>query len=43
MAKKDLEPKEEKMREGGIISIDIVPEMKESYLAYAMSVITARA
>ena len=42
MAKKEL-PKEEKIREGGIISVDIVSEMKESYLAYAMSVITARA
>ena len=42
MAKK--EPiKEKKIRTDGIISVDVVTEMKESYLAYAMSVITARA
>src|SRR6267154_463684 len=41
MAKKDIEPiKKEKEN---IISIDVVKEMKDSYLAYAMSVITARA
>ena len=30
-------------RTDGIISVDVVAEMKESYLAYAMSVITSRA
>jgi DNA gyrase subunit A len=43
MAKKDLEPEEKKIRTDGVLTVDIVPEMKESYLAYAMSVITARA
>ncbi len=43
MAKKEIEPEEKKVRTDGIVTIDIVPEMKESYLAYAMSVITARA
>ena len=43
MAKKESEPVEKKIRTDGIIAVDIVPEMKESYLAYAMSVITARA
>ena len=41
MAKKDLpveEPKKER-----IVPVDIGSEMKESYLAYAMSVITSRA
>ena len=41
MAKKDKEPIE--IRTGEIISVDVVTEMKDSYLAYAMSVITARA
>jgi DNA gyrase subunit A len=42
MAKK--EPIEEKkVRTDGIIGVDVVAEMKESYLAYAMSVITSRA
>jgi len=40
MAKKDLE---EKINKDEIIAVDIISEMKESYLAYAMSVITARA
>ncbi|MFA6324940.1 MAG: DNA gyrase subunit A [Candidatus Paceibacterota bacterium] len=43
MAKKEIEKEEKKEREGGIVPIDVVAEMKESYLAYAMSVITARA
>src|SRR3989338_10592774 len=30
-------------RANGIIPVDVVVEMKESYLAYSMSVITARA
>ena len=25
-----------------VLTVDVVPEMKESYLAYAMSVITSR-
>ncbi|MFA6586169.1 MAG: DNA gyrase subunit A [Candidatus Paceibacterota bacterium] len=41
MAKKDLEPI--LVRKDGIIPIDVVKEMKDSYIAYAMSVITARA
>mgnify|MGYP001568586949 CR=1 FL=1 len=41
MAKKDIEPIE--IRTDGIIPVDVVTEMKDSYLAYAMSVITARA
>ena len=44
MAKKSKEEAEEKKENiGGIIPVDIVTEMKESYLAYSMSVITARA
>ena len=44
MAKKKNEAIEElPIRTDGIIPVDIVAEMKESYLAYAMSVITARA
>jgi len=39
---KSTEDKEEPKREN-VISVDIGVEMKESYLAYAMSVITARA
>ncbi|OGI63932.1 DNA gyrase subunit A [Candidatus Nomurabacteria bacterium RIFCSPLOWO2_01_FULL_41_21] len=34
---------EEKINKDEIIAVDIISEMKESYLAYAMSVITARA
>ncbi|MCX6751659.1 MAG: DNA gyrase subunit A [Candidatus Nomurabacteria bacterium] len=41
MAKKDKEPIE--IRTGEIIPVDVVTEMKDSYIAYAMSVITARA
>ena len=41
MVKKSNEPIE--ARTDGIIPIDVVTEMKDSYLAYAMSVITARA
>ena len=42
MVKKSGEPEEKK---GGnvVIPVDVVSEMKESYLAYAMSVITSRA
>ena len=43
MAKKTEAPIEEAPRTDGIIPVNIVAEMKESYLAYAMSVITARA
>jgi len=43
MAKKLVEPIEESKNIKGIIPIDIISEMKESYLAYSMSVITARA
>lgn len=43
MAKKGGETIEEAPRTDGIIPVNIVTEMKESYLAYAMSVITARA
>jgi DNA gyrase subunit A len=41
MTKKSNEPIE--IRKDGIISVDVVKEMEESYLAYPMSVITARA
>ncbi|MBU0611824.1 DNA gyrase subunit A [Patescibacteria group bacterium] len=43
MAKKTTEPIGEKPRANGIVPVDIISEMKESYLAYAMSVITQRA
>jgi DNA gyrase subunit A len=43
MAKKNSEPIQEKSRANSIMPIDIISEMKESYLAYAMSVITSRA
>ncbi len=43
MAKKPVAPVEETPRTDGILPVNIVTEMKESYLAYAMSVITARA
>ncbi len=44
MAKKiDQTTEELPVRKDGILPVDIVTEMKESYLAYAMSVITARA
>src|ERR1035437_8905590 len=42
MAKKSGEPSEETHIDT-ILPVDIVAEMKESYLAYAMSVITSRA
>src|ERR1035437_2792906 len=42
MAKKTQQPKEEPSLDK-ITPVDIVAEMKESYLAYAMSVITSRA
>src|SRR3989339_1881817 len=43
MAKKSLEIKEEGVNRDKILPVDVVAEMKESYLAYAMSVITSRA
>lgn len=46
MAKKkdDKElPEAENKNQGGIVPVDIITEMKESYLAYSMSVITTRA
>ena len=43
MAKKSLETKEEPINADKILPVDVVSEMKESYLAYAMSVITSRA
>ena len=43
MAKKSDEAIVETPRTDGIISVDVVKEMKDSYLAYAMSVITSRA
>lgn len=42
MAKKNIQENEE-IKGESILPIDIVKEMKESYLAYSMSVITARA
>ena len=42
MAKKSIETIEEKPRDE-ILQVDVVTEMKESYLAYAMSVSTSRA
>src|SRR3989338_674079 len=42
MAKKSLETNKAEVRET-ILPVDVVTEMKESYLAYAMSVITSRA
>ena len=41
--KKDETIEEAPIRKDGIVPVNIVTEMKESYLAYAMSVITARA
>ncbi len=43
MAKNSEKPEESIVRTDGIVSVDVVSEMKESYLAYAMSVITSRA
>ena len=44
MAKKDTQEKENIEPKGeSILPIDIVREMKDSYLAYSMSVITSRA
>jgi len=43
MAKKFDDKILETPRTDGIISVDVVKEMKDSYLAYAMSVITSRA
>ncbi|MEK7071332.1 MAG: DNA gyrase subunit A [Patescibacteria group bacterium] len=42
MAKNSSQP-EQSPRTDGVVSVDVVSEMKESYLAYAMSVITSRA
>src|SRR3989344_846643 len=41
MAKKEIEPIE--VKRDNVISIDVVKEMQDSYIAYAMTVITARA
>lgn len=43
MAKKDSEPQEKLIPADKILPIDIVKEMRESYLDYAMSVIVQRA
>ncbi len=43
MAKKSTSIEEETKPKDVIIQVDVVAEMKESYLAYAMSVITSRA
>jgi DNA gyrase subunit A len=43
MTKKTTEPTNEKTQIDTILPVDVVAEMKESYLAYAMSVITSRA
>jgi DNA gyrase subunit A len=43
MAKKSAEPANEEKKIDTILPVDVVAEMKESYLAYAMSVITSRA
>src|SRR3989338_6761289 len=50
MAKKSSEKKDDKNDKNNntdagdkILAVDVVKEMKESYLAYAMSVITSRA
>lgn len=44
MAKnKEITKEESPIKRNGILPVDIVGEMKDSYLAYAMSVITARA
>ncbi len=43
MAKKNVDSLEEGKIKDEILPVDIISEMKESYLAYAMSVITARA
>ncbi|MES2416254.1 MAG: DNA gyrase subunit A [Patescibacteria group bacterium] len=43
MAKKDIEPEEIIERRDGILPVNIVTEMKDSFISYAMSVITDRA
>ncbi len=43
MAKKDIEPEEIIEGRDGVISVNITTEMKESFISYAMSVITDRA
>jgi len=43
MAKKDLPQQNDSRARDAILPVDVVSEMKESYLAYAMSVITSRA
>ncbi|MEK9182685.1 MAG: DNA gyrase subunit A, partial [Patescibacteria group bacterium] len=42
MVKKSTEPNKEEGRDT-ILPVDVVTEMKSSYLAYSMSVITSRA
>ncbi|MCM2339263.1 MAG: DNA gyrase subunit A [Burkholderiales bacterium] len=43
MAKKEKDIEPIKVRTDGIIGVDVVKEMQDSYIAYAMSVITSRA
>jgi DNA gyrase subunit A len=43
MAKKSLSESSEELHTDTILPVDIVAEMKESYIAYAMTVITSRA
>jgi len=43
MTKKSTEPINEELHTDTILPVDIVTEMKESYIAYAMTVITSRA
>lgn len=43
MPKHKEEPEKESLEKVGIVGVDIIKEMQDSYLAYAMSVITARA
>lgn len=43
MAKAKIEPEPEEIKRQNVISVNIVSEMQDSYLDYAMSVITSRA
>lgn len=43
MAKKDVAPEEKIIPHQNVLPVNIVAEMKESYISYAMSVITSRA
>ncbi len=43
MPKHKEEPEKESLEKVGIVGVDIIKEMQDSYLAYAMSVITSRA